>query len=440
MGEPNFLLDAVLDEAGMSYAGLASRLNRGRGTRYDHRAVARWIRDHAIPRGDAPALICEVLGDRVGRVLTLADIGMARPGQHTDTPLRAALDQATALWRGDHRRSELLAKTTLLLGAAAVAPVWEWENPPDDADVSREGMAKVGLSDVERIRRTRDRYEQMYRRVGGVPTRPRVVAYLTTRVAPLIRGSYDDQVGRELMRAAGGLVALAGVSAYDSDMQPLAQRYLVHALRMAKASGSRSFGGYVVALLANQSMYRGNMRQVIQYSESALRGAHGHLSPALVVDLHTLQAKAYARLGDAAVCHRHMRTSEAIEVRPENEPPETGYVQEGLLETQHAEALRDLGDLSAAQVYAEESVRSSDACHLRGQAHRLATLALVLGQRGEPERAVAVGERMLDRAGGMESGRIQDRVRTVVDALARYDNAEVRGFRERAAHEADAPL
>jgi hypothetical protein len=36
---------------------------------------------------------------------------------------------------------------------------------------------------------------------------------------------------------------------------------------MAKASGDRGFGGYVIALLANQALYRGN-RQVIQYAET----------------------------------------------------------------------------------------------------------------------------------------------------------------------------
>lgn len=443
MSEPNFLLDALLDEARISYAGLASRLNKGRQTRYDHTAVARWIRDHAIPRGDAPSLICEIIGPKVGRVLTIADIGMDRTNDHHgELPLRNVLDHATALWRGDTKHSEYVRKTALLRGAAAIAPVFEWENPPDDFDVSNRGTVRVGASDVQRIRDARHRYEQMYRRVGGVPVRPRVVAFLNSYATPLIRGGYDDETGRELFRAVGGLVALAGISAYDSDLQPLAQRYLFHALRMAKASGNRSFGGYVVALLANQSMYRGNFRQVLQYSETALRGSRNELSPALVVDLHTLRAKAYARIGDRRGCHENMRGAESAvgRIRRENEPPETGYVQPGLVETQHAEALRRLGDLKGAQEYAEESVRTSDDCHARGQAHRLATLALVLGQRGAVEEAVTVGDQMLDRAQGMESGRILDRVQTVVDALGSYDTEVVRDFRGRAEQQISVPL
>lgn len=439
MPEANLLLDALIDEAGMSYAGLASRLNRGRTTRYDHASVRRWIRDNAIPRGGTPELLCRVLSGAVGRPLTLADIGMdtAHHGDLSDTPLQTAIDQAAALWRGDHVKSDAVEHTRMLAGSAAVAPAFAWENPPDDIDVSHRGPLAVGTGDVARVRATRDRYEQMYRRVGGIPVRPRIVAYLNDQVGPLIRGSYDDRTGRELIRATGGLIALAGVSAYDADRQALAQRYLLHALRLAKASGHRGFGGYCLALLANQAMYRGDYRRVLQYAQTALRGAHGHLSPGLAVDLHTLQAKAYARIGDTRGSHRHMTQAESIQIRPENEPPETGYVQPGLVETQHADVLRRLGDLTAAQTYAEESVRASEGTHLRGQAHRLATLAQVQGERGNAEEAAATGQQMLDRTEGMESGRIHDRVTGLARALAPYDTREVREFRERAALQSD---
>ncbi|MGH3186080.1 MAG: hypothetical protein ACRDPY_21635 [Streptosporangiaceae bacterium] len=83
MREPNILLDAVIDEAGMSHDGLAARVNRlgardGLVLLYDHASVRRWIRDGTIPRGRAPELICEVLSVRLGRTVLLADIGMDR--------------------------------------------------------------------------------------------------------------------------------------------------------------------------------------------------------------------------------------------------------------------------------------------------------------------------------------------------------------------------
>jgi tetratricopeptide (TPR) repeat protein len=449
MSEPNILLDALLDQAGISHAGLAARINRrtskaSRPTKYDHTSVGRWVDKNAIPRGQVPSLICDIIGEKLGRTLTLAEIGMdGAPHAYAEVPLRRSVDHAIALWRGDSKElAGVSRRTKALQGAAAIAPVFEWENPPDDFDVSHRGSVAVGSGDVHRIRDARNRYEQMYRRVGGLPVRPRVLQFLRQRAAPLLRGTFDDRTGRELYRAVGGLVALAGISAYDSDHQALAQRYLLHALRMAKASGSRSFGGYVVALLANQAMYRGNLRLVIQYAETALRGAHGELSPALVSDLHTLQAKAYACIGDAGACHRHMRAAEsrAARIDPASEPRETGYVQPGLVETQHADALRRLGDLKAAQDYAEEAVAMAADSHLRGQAHRYATLALVLGQRGEAEAAIAIGDELLQRAEGMESARIHDRVVTVAKALQAHDSTAVRAFIERARHQAGTPL
>jgi hypothetical protein len=51
------LLEALLARAGLSHAGLAKQLNT-RGAhlrlRYDHASVARWIRDHDLPRPTVP--------------------------------------------------------------------------------------------------------------------------------------------------------------------------------------------------------------------------------------------------------------------------------------------------------------------------------------------------------------------------------------------------
>src|SRR5271156_3269752 len=111
MREPNILLDAVIDEAGLSHDGLASRVNQlgaraGLGLLYDHASVRRWIRDGTIPRGRAPELICEVLSRRLSRTVLLADIGMDRAagGQAlVDSPLSKIVDHAAALWRSDFK-------------------------------------------------------------------------------------------------------------------------------------------------------------------------------------------------------------------------------------------------------------------------------------------------------------------------------------------------
>jgi hypothetical protein len=311
----------------------------------------------------------------------------------------------TPPWRSDCKQAAAPWAAPPMQGAAAIAPVFEWENPPDDLDVARHAGNRVGAQRVRVLQAARLRYERMYREAGGIPVRPRVVEFLTEHAAPLVRGTYDDRTGRNLYRAAGGLAALAGICAYDADLQGIAQRYFFQALRMAKASGDRGFGGYVIALLANQALYRGSNRQVIQYAETALRGARGSLSPALVTDLNALQAKAYARIGDRESCHESMSRAEVMSarIRPGEEPPETSYVQAGLVETQHADALRSLGDLAAARSYAQQSVDAAAHSHARGRVHRLATLATFLAGQGDAEAAAGTAVVMLDQAAGMES-------------------------------------
>ncbi|RSM45935.1 transcriptional regulator [Actinoplanes sp. ATCC 53533] len=440
MAETNLLLAALIERAGISHAGLAKRLNAidpGRGFRYDHASVARWIRDHAVPRHPVPELICAILSARLGNEISVADIGMAQGHSAQRQPtLARAVDRAAAVWHGDARDR---VPTTTIVGAPATAPVWEWENPPDDADVSRVGDRRADPADVTHLRRARAHYQEMYRRVGGVPVRPRIVATLTEYTAPLLRSAYDNDLGRSIYRAAGGLAALAGVCAYDADQQPLAQAHLFTALRLAKASGDREFGGYIVALLANQALFLNENRLVVQYAESALRAGGPRLTPALTTDLYALAGKAYARMGDGPASRASLRRSEgsAARIAAGHGPAEVSYVLPGLVETQVAEALRRLGDLRAARSYAEESVRTAAATHLRGQVHRYAGLALVLTEGGEHDRGAHIAGQMLDHAVGMESGRIRDRINTVVRAL-RPHAAEpaVAAFLERADEDA----
>ena len=433
--EPNVLLDALLEEAGMSRAGLSARINElcGGGTRathYDHTSVGRWISGQR-PRGRVPEIICDILARQLGRPITPHDVGMGGPVVEQLTPLTDFVARATALWRRDQHRAGL-GRTTMITGMQAVEPVWEWANPPADGDVSRLAGPRVEARDVLVLRAARERYEAMYRRVGGVATMARVVGFLAEHTAPLLRGSYGDQTGRTLYRATGGLVAIAGICAYDSDAHGLAQRYFHQALRLAKASGEPCFGGYVVALLVNQALFLNSHRHAIAFAEAALRTAGPCLSPALTADLHAMQAEAFAHTGAGADARRCAGLAERVagRIRPEEEPAEAGYVQPGLIETRLAEAFLVLGEDGTAREFAAEAARHP--AHDRGRVHRLATLAAADLALGEAERAADSVVRMVATASGMESYRLRYRFVQIRDRLI-----ETGG---RAAHEAVAAI
>lgn len=435
MREPNTLLDALLDETGMSRAGLASRINRLGGQRgyrytYDHTSVGRWFAGQR-PRGEVPELIQQVLSDAAGRYLTLEDIGMGRGV--APSPGTVGLDQfvnrAPALWRADRPGQD--ARASLSSGLSAIAPVWEWENPPEDSDVSRSGTSRVGMEDVSCIQLARDRYEQMYRRVGGVSTRHRVVFFLNEYAADALRGSYSDAVGRQLHRAIGGLVCVAGLCAYDADAQGFAQSYFHQALRLAKASGDHAFGAYVIGLMTNQAMFLRDYHRALAFADAALRTAQAEISPALAADLNAMKAKAYGRIRQQASAHEAMAAAEhaAGRIGEREEPPETGYVQPGLVDTQLAEALLSLGDLPAADTYARQA--ADLATHPRGQVNRLVTVARVAVAQRDIDRAAEAANSMIDLAQGMESVRLSKRFGVIADTLRPQDSAAAREVVER---------
>ena len=435
MREANTLLDALIDEAGMSRAGLAARINRlgelgGLSYAYDHTSVGRWLTGQR-PRGDVPGIICRVLSEAVGRHLTLDDIGLGSPASVSPgaVGIEQFVNRAPALWRSDRPGRE--ANTPVSTGLNAIAPVWEWENPPEDSDVSRRGSTRVGMEDVACIQAARDRYEQMYRRVGGVATRSRVVLFLNEYAAPVLRGSYPDALGRKLHRAVGGLVSVAGICAYDADAQGFAQSYFHQALRLAKASNDRAFGAYVIGLMTNQAMCLQDYHRALAFAEAALRAADAEISPALAADLNAMKAKAYGRIKEQASAHRAMESAEraAGRIGEREEPPETGYVQPGLVDTQLAETLLSLGDLTAANTYAQQA--ADLVTHPRGQVNRLFTVTRVAVAQREIDRAAEAASTMLDHAEGMESARLSNRFRAVADTLRPEDAASAREVVER---------
>ena len=101
--EPNVLLESLIDEAGVSRAGLAGHVNqagraRGLCLRYEHTAVARWLKGQR-PRGQVPDLICEVLAGRLGRPVTLDDIGMGDLRRPRGGPERRAASPGSSSTR-----------------------------------------------------------------------------------------------------------------------------------------------------------------------------------------------------------------------------------------------------------------------------------------------------------------------------------------------------
>lgn len=289
--QPNERLQTLIQEAACSNAGLARRVNmvgaeRGLDLRYDKTSVARWLRGQQ-PRGRAPGIIAEALGRKLGRTVTIDEIGMANGknlasgvGLQYAPTVAGAVEQVCELWRSDVGRRDLLTGSAVA-ASALVEPSRDWLISGRDPQVERVAGARVGMADVAAVQAMTTALTDLDHRFGSGHVRPVLVHYLNSVVSGLLSGAYREQVGRELFAAVARLTELGGYMAVDTGQPGLAQRYYIQALRLAQAAGDRAYGGYVLAAsMSHLAAQLGNPREIAQLARAAQEGARGQVTPA----------------------------------------------------------------------------------------------------------------------------------------------------------------
>lgn len=259
---PNEKLGTVLALAGISNAGLARRVNdlgaqRGLTLRYDKTSVARWVAKGMVPQGAAPHLIAAAIGAKLGRPVPLHEIGLADADPAPEVGLAfprdigEAVRSATDLYRLDlaGRRGgggiwQSLAGSFAV--SAYATPASRWLITPADPSVARDPLAarasilgtegapgaqgaipvqpgpdtpgvgpadgpllRVGHSDVTKLREAAQDARRWDSKYGGGDWRSSMVPEcLRVDAAPLLLGSYSDEVGRALFGASAELTRL----------------------------------------------------------------------------------------------------------------------------------------------------------------------------------------------------------------------------------------
>ncbi|GGP60842.1 transcriptional regulator [Streptomyces sp. L500] len=420
--QPNERLQALIQEAGCSNAGLARRVNmcgaeHGLDLRYDKTSVARWLRGQQ-PRGRAPAVIAEALGRKLGRTVTIDEIGMANGknlasgvGLQFSPTVLGAIEQVCELWRSDVGRRDFLSGTSVA-SSALVEPSRDWLITAADAQVARSAGARVGTADVEAVRATTEALVELDHRYGSGHVRPVVVHYLNSVVSGLLAGSYREAVGRELFAAVARLTELAGYMAVDTGQPGLAQRYYIQALRLAQAAGDRGYGGYVLAAsMSHLAASLGNPREIAQLAKAAQEGARGHVPPRAEAMFYAAEARGHALLGDARSCQvvasRAVSRLEAADSGRESgdEPPWIRHFDQAYLSDELAHCHRDLGQAEPARRHAEDALAAHPPGRVRRRAIDLLLLATAHVQQREVEEAVATGSRALELLGTLRSNR-----------------------------------
>ncbi|MBF6424900.1 hypothetical protein IU440_09420 [Nocardia cyriacigeorgica] len=437
--QPNHQLEELLDEVRASRKGLARRvvergLSVGVDLRYDHTSVSRWLAGEQ-PNPPGPSLIAEVLTELAGRPVTPEDCGMANTQESADLGLQfpfslaEATAEATALWRSDVERRRFLTGTAYSVAVYPAASM-RWLTLPGPEHPTSAGTRRVGIADVDAVRTMVGAFRDLDNQVGGGKVRSTIVHYLHTSVTPLLRGSYPESVGRRLFATAAELTKLAGWAAYDLEEHGLAQRYLIQALRMARAAGDAGLGAEILAAMSHQATYVGRPGDAVDLARAAQIAARGAGLPSLESECHLVEAHGHAARSDDSSCGASLNAAERSFSRAAAVPPWLDYFDSAYMSAKAAHCFRDLGDHKRAAGLATQSLDMAGG-YLRGRMFNLCLLASAVVEQ-DPREAVRIGTEALNMASGLESRRTHAYLRDLRVRLTPYaDLPDVAAFRDR---------
>ncbi|KUN24485.1 hypothetical protein SAMN06272735_4010 [Streptomyces sp. TLI_55] len=459
---PNEKLGAVLALAGISNAGLARRVNdlgaqRGLTLRYDKTSVARWVSKGMVPQGAAPHLIAAAIGQKLGRPVPLHEIGLADADPAPEVGLAfprdvgQAVRSATELYRLDlaGRRAGSGGIWQSLAGSFAVSayatPASRWLITPADSSVAREvnhsedsgAPLKVGHSDVQKLREAAEDARRWDSKYGGGDWRSSMVPEcLRVEAAPLLLGSYSDEVGRALFGASAELTRLAGWMAFDTGQQEAAQRYYIQALRLARAAADVPLGGYVLASMSLQATYRGFGDEGVDLAQAALERNRGLATARTMSFFRLVEARAHARAGDAHAAGAALRAAEGWLERArdgDQDPSWLGFYSYDRFAADAAECYRDLKAPRQVRRFTEQALSQPTEEFVRSHGLRLVVSAVAELESGNLDAACEQGVRAVEVAGRISSARTTEYVKDLLHRLEPYgDEPRVVELRERA--------
>ncbi|MFG2333676.1 MFS transporter [Streptomyces sp. NPDC048604] len=497
---PNDKLGTVLALAGISNAGLARRVNdlgaqRGLTLRYDKTSVARWVSKGMVPQGAAPHLIAAAIGQKLGRPVPLHEIGLADADPAPEVGLAfprdvgEAVRSATELYRLDlaGRRGGGAGIWQSLAGSFSVSayatPASRWLITPADPSVARQapadgtngadatnsasstngakstasaadaaapaseapetpelpddGSPRVGHSDVAKLREAAEDARRWDSKYGGGDWRSSMVPEcLRVDAAPLLLGSYSDEVGRALFGATAELTRLAGWMAFDTGQQEAAQRYYIQALRLARAAADVPLGGYVLASMSLQATYRGFADEGVDLAQAALERNRGLATARTMSFFRLVEARAHAKANDAAAAGAALKAAEGWLERSREgdaDPSWLGFYSEDRFAADAAECYRDLKAPRQVRRFTEQALSRPTEEFVRSHGLRLVVSAVAELESGNLDAACAAGVRAVEVAGRISSARTTEYVRDLLHRLEPYgDEPRVMELRERA--------
>ena len=272
---------------------------------------------------------------------------------------------------------------------------------------------------------------------GGGAALPLTLKYLSSEVAPLLDGRYDERIGRELFGVAAELALLAGWMAYDAGRHGHARKQMLHALRLAQVADNRLFGGRVLAAISHQALHIGQIQDGIDFAAAAMKEVSAVGLPVAVALFAASEARSLAVSGDKQASLNLMRTAEqALERATTGDGPEwLAFMDEAELAGKFGRCFRDLGMHQEAENHLDTSLRLHKENYPRSRAITKIIYATNYVRQRELERACQLGLEALPDIGRLRSQRTKEYLTDLYRGLAPYrGEPPVRSFREQARH------
>ncbi|MFD0369546.1 sporulation protein [Streptomyces sp. NPDC059071] len=321
-------------------------------------------------------------------------------------------------------------------GATSTAGTGSAASTPSAAAETVE-HARVGHSDVAKLREAAEDARRWDSKYGGGDWRSSMVPEcLRVDAAPLLLGSYSDEVGRALFGATAELTRLAGWMAFDTGQQEAAQRYYIQALRLARAAADVPLGGYVLASMSLQATYRGFADEGVDLAQAALERNRGLATARTMSFFRLVEARAHAKASDGAAAAAALKAAEGWLERSRDGDPDPswlGFYSYDRFCADAAECYRDLKLPRQVRRFTEQALSQPTEEYVRSHGLRLVVSAVAELESGNLDAACAAGTRAVEVAGRISSARTTEYVRDLLHRLEPYgDEPRVMELRERA--------
>ncbi|MGH2603526.1 MAG: Tat pathway signal protein, partial [Dehalococcoidia bacterium] len=283
----NVRLREVIEAAGSSYDSIARSVRQvateagDASLRTNRSAVAHWIAG-TKPEPTTARYLAEALSRRLGRVVTVDELGLAGPDLFLPDWNLDALTSLADLGRADvsvERRHLLEAAAYSVAALTVPGPSW-WERmSARPRQRAAAGVRAVGKGDLAAVREMAAMFSRVDQRHGGGHARTALAQYLTSDVARYLRGSYaDDQVRRGMFSAASELAYLAGWMSSDNSEHTAAQHYFTIAVKLAAEADDPPLAGHILRAMAHQATDLGHRKQGLDLAAASMEGRRYELA------------------------------------------------------------------------------------------------------------------------------------------------------------------